>query len=78
MGLRQKVGFGINGLEGKKWVPDGIRHTFGSMWLARTPNIAQLAEEMGNSPEVIRKHYKKAIPKSEVEEYWKITPAAKI
>ena len=45
VGLRQKVGFGINGLEGKKWVPDGIRHTFGSMWLARTPNIAHSSQK---------------------------------
>ena len=77
-GLRQKVGYGLNGLEGKAWVVDGIRHTFGSMWLARTPNINALAEEMGNSAEVIRKHYKKAIPAEELAEFWKIMPLEKV
>lgn len=72
--LRQKVGYGFNGLKGKKWTVDGIRHTFGSMWLAKTPNIYELAEEMGNSPEVIRKHYKKAIPMAEVVVFWSILP----
>ena len=74
--LRQKTGYGFNGLKGKKWIVDGIRHTFGSMWLAKTPNIYELAEEMGNSPEVIRKHYKKAIPAAEVAVFWSIMPTA--
>jgi len=46
------------------------------MWLAKTPNITQLAEEMGNSPEVIRRHYKKAIPANEVAAFWAIVPVS--
>ena len=72
--LRQKVGYGLDGQEGKPWTADGIRHTFGSMYLAKHRNIFQLAEEMGNSPDVIKKHYKKAIPAAEVSEFWSIMP----
>lgn len=73
--LRQQSGYSFHGDSGnKKWIQDGIRHTFGSMWLAKHQNISQLAEEMGNSPEVIRKHYKRAIPADEVSEFWEIMP----
>lgn len=72
--LRIRLGYALNGNDGTKWEPDGIRHTFGSMWLAKSKDIAHLAEEMGNSPEVIKKHYKRAIPVDEVERFWAITP----
>jgi len=73
-GIRQKIGYGFNGIDGKHWIPDGIRHTFGSMWKAKHKNIYALAHEMGNSPEVINKHYGRAIPAQEVEEFWAIRP----
>lgn len=72
--LRIRLGYALGGNNGERWEPDGIRHTFGSMWLAKSKDIAHLAEEMGNSPEVIKKHYKRAIPVDEVERFWAITP----
>ena len=77
--LRETVGYGFpdGRSEENKWVPDAIRHTFGSMWQAKHKNINMLAEEMGNSPEVIRRHYKRAIPAEEVGPYWAIRPIPK-
>jgi integrase len=74
--LRQKVGyaFGPEATDETRWVPDGIRHTFGSMWQMKHKNISELAEEMGNSPEVIRRHYKRAIRDKEVSAFWGIRP----
>lgn len=74
--LRERVGydFGAEADDEKRWVPDGIRHTFGSMWQMKHRNISELAEEMGNSPDVIRRHYKRAIRDREVEEFWAIRP----
>ena len=77
--MRETVGYGFadGRSEENKWVPDAIRHTFGSMWQAKHKNINMLAEEMGNSPEVIRRHYKRAIPAEEVGPYWAIRPIPK-
>jgi integrase len=49
----------IRGLAG--WKKNGPRHSFGSYRLAVTQNAAQLAEEMGNSIAMIRKHYAEAV-----------------
>ena len=72
--FRAELGFAFDGNDGERWEPDGIRHTFGSMWLAKNRDITHLAEEMGNSPEVIRKHYRRAIPADEADRFWSITP----
>jgi hypothetical protein len=74
--LRERVGyvFGDEATDETRWVPDGIRHTFGSMWQMKHKNISELAEEMGNSPDVIRRHYKRAIRDRDVEAYWSIRP----
>jgi integrase len=40
-----------------QWKPDALRHSFASYRLAITRNITALAEDMGNSPAMIRKHY---------------------
>lgn len=53
---------------------DVCRHSFGSYWLAvhRDPN--ELAYQMGNSPEICRKHYLEHVPRREALEYWGIAP----
>jgi integrase len=52
--------------------PDGLRHSFASYWLAKTPDRARLAEIMGNSVDVIRNHYRKAIPITEANNFWEL------
>lgn len=74
--LRAELGYSGSkeGEEGAGWPQDVLRHSYGSYWLAKYGNRAQLAENMGNSAEVIKKHYKKVVSKSAVSQYWMIVP----
>jgi len=66
--IRDKAGFA-----GSTWPADCIRHTYASSWLAVHKERAHLAEIMGNSPAIIRKHYKRAIPVNDAEAYFQIS-----
>jgi len=56
------------------YIPDVLRHSYGSYWLAKNQNRAQLAENMGNSIDVIKKHYKRVVTKADTETFWEILP----
>jgi integrase len=58
------------------WPVDGLRHSFGSYWLATHQDRARLAEEMGNSIAVIKRFYKRAIPRARAETFWKLEPVS--
>jgi len=58
------------------WPTNAMRHSFGSYWLAEFNDINALALQMGNSPAVIEKHYKRAVKPKEAHRYWKIMPSA--
>ena len=45
-----------------KWVQDGLRHGFGTYYKALTTNIEKVADQMGNSITIAKKHYARAIP----------------
>lgn len=60
--------------EGKDWIQDGLRHTYGSMWLAKNKKLSELAEHMGNSEYVIRKHYRKVVSEKDWKIFWALTP----
>jgi integrase len=68
--VRIAAGYAIRGNKGKPWPEDVLRHSYGSYWLAKHGDRARLAELMGNSIEVIKKHYRRAIPKRESEIFW--------
>lgn len=54
--------------------PDGFRHSYATYHLAQHRNRAVLAEYMGNSPDIIKRHYDaRALPK-DAEKYWSIKP----
>lgn len=57
-----------------RWPVNGMRHSFGSYWLAQFNDINALAVQMGNSPEVIESHYRKAVRPKEARRYWAILP----
>ena len=40
---------------------NGCRHSFGSYCMADIKNVYQVAEEMGNSPAMVKKHYFQAV-----------------
>lgn len=56
------------------WPQDVMRHSYGSYWLAKYKHRAVLAENMGNTVEMIKKHYKRVVSKADCAEYWKIVP----
>jgi len=53
-----------------------LRKSFISYRLAVTQNIAQVAEEAGNSPSVIRSNYKRPIPQAEGQRWFNLWPTA--
>jgi integrase len=69
--VRQSAGYNQ---ESNPWHVDILRHTFGSYWLAILQDRARLAEEMGNSVDVIKRFYKRAIPRQSAEAFWKLEP----
>ena len=56
------------------WPHNAMRHSFGSYFLGRTKDENLAATEMGNSPEVIIKHYRALVRDADVGRYWSITP----
>ena len=60
---------------GERWPVNAARHSFGSYWLAQFNDINALAVQMGNSPTVIEKHYKRAVKPKEAHRYWQIMPS---
>ena len=57
-------------------IQDGIRHTFGSMLLAKTGNKQYVIDQMGHkgSDDVFDKHYKRLVTKNEAEDYFQLEP----
>jgi integrase len=72
--VKSEAGYGVSGKKGKPWPKDVLRHTFGTYWLARHEDRARLAEQMGNTIEVIKKHYRRAVPKAETDKFWALRP----
>ena len=56
------------------WPQDGLRHGYGTYRLKVTGSFGQVADEMGNSEEVIRADYYRSVSLSTAEAYWSINP----
>lgn len=61
---------------GRLWPHDILRHTFASNWLATHYDENKLASNMGNSPDIIHKHYRAVVTEAEAAAYWSIRPSA--
>ena len=64
------------GLKLKPWPKNAGRHSFGSYWLAKHQDVAALALQMGNSPQIVFAHYRELVKPKDAERYWKILPDA--
>ena len=53
---------------------NGYRHSYCTYKVTCFGNMASVADEMGNSIQMIRKHYYKPTRKKDAEFYWKLTP----
>jgi integrase len=56
------------------WKQNGLRHSFCSYHLAMHRNAALTSELAGNSPQMLRDHYKAMVSKAAAEEWFAITP----
>jgi integrase len=54
------------------WPHNAMRHSFGSYLLGKTRDENLTATEMGNSPEVIIKHYRALVRDTDVTAYWNV------
>lgn len=62
---------------GITYIKNGPRHCFGTFFCALT-DISTTADQMGNSPEIIKKHYKGLlVDPAEIPVYWAIFPSPK-
>ncbi len=57
-----------------KWKDNALRHSFGSYRVAQIKNIIQTAHEMGNSPQMIQRHYLHLVTPEDGERFFSISP----
>jgi integrase len=60
----------------KPWTADVMRHTGISHHLAQHQHEGKTATWAGNSPDVIQRHYKGLVNKSDSKAFWAIVPTA--
>jgi len=53
---------------------NALRHSYGSYHVAQHSNIEDTALQMGNSGDVIIKHYRETVMPKSAERYWAIRP----
>lgn len=58
----------------KSWPRDCLRHTAASMMLARDQSAEKVALELGNSPNILHRHYKNLVTEEDCKAFWKILP----
>lgn len=63
--LRGAMGFAV-------WPKDITRHTAASYWLADTSSAADMAEQLGNSETVLKRHYKAIVTREQAKEFWRL------
>lgn len=60
---------------GIRWLSDGLRHSYGTYLYAYSSNKYETAKQMGNSPDVLERHYANLrITKDEAEGFFNIFP----
>lgn len=56
------------------WPKDALRHSYGSYRNAVIRSLSQVAEEMGSSEDMLRKHYHNPRSKAEGEAWFNLRP----
>ena len=57
-----------------KWPQDGTRHTAASYMVAESSNLASVAQALGHSEQMLRKHYLARVTKADAERFWRLMP----
>jgi len=58
----------------EEWPHNALRHSFGSYFFAKVKNENLTAAEMGNSPQMVFKHYRALVKPDQMEIYWAMHP----
>lgn len=58
----------------RRWPEDVMRHSFASYWLPIYHSKAELAMQMGNSQDVIDRHYRRTIREADAKAFWSLRP----
>jgi integrase len=66
----------LEAAEIQEWPANGLRHSFGSYHFAMFRSSDDTAHQMGNSVEIVHRHYKALVPKSEADKFWNLRPKA--
>jgi len=53
-----------------------MRHSFGSYALSAWQDVGKVSYQMGNSPQICKRHYEQIVTKSAAESFWALRPAA--
>jgi integrase len=61
---------------GVKWKKNALRHSYASYRLAQIQDAAKVALEMGNSPQILFKHYRELVTPDMAERWFGIFPPA--
>jgi integrase len=56
------------------WPNNALRHSFGSYRMATTDDAQKVAHEMGNSPSIVFRNYRKVVTKAEAARWFEICP----
>ena len=59
-----------------RWIPDGLRHSYGTYHLAAYADANKTAMEMGHrgNADLVYQHYRKLVTQEEALKYWEIRP----
>jgi integrase len=57
------------------WPHNAMRHSYGTYRMAQIKNESLVSYEMGNSPDIVHKNYRKVVAKAATESYWNIQPS---
>lgn len=58
----------------ERWTPDLLRHTAASYLLALHRDAQRVALELGNSPEILFRHYRELVTQEATTAFWSIMP----
>ena len=58
----------------EEWPKDILRHTCASQWIALKKSYGEVAIEMANSENILRKHYRAEVADPDCKKFWSLTP----
>lgn len=67
----------LAGRAGIAWAQDVLRHTCATYWVADGVPVHEVADYLGHSPEILRRHYREVATREQAAAFWSIELPAK-